>query len=69
MKLLVVEEEVKTSQVIQHGLEESQFDLNVAFDGQIARRLALRNIHSAIITDLMLPRLNECYVVNCGPKA
>ncbi|GAB4000930.1 response regulator transcription factor [Spirosoma daeguense] len=58
MKLLVVEDEVKTLQAIQQGLEESQFEVDIAYDGLIARRLALKNNYAAIITDLILPGLN-----------
>lgn len=58
MKLLVVEDEPKTLQAIQQGLEESQFEVEVAYDGLIAKRLALKNNYAAIITDLVLPGLN-----------
>ncbi|HLL96694.1 MAG TPA: response regulator transcription factor [Spirosoma sp.] len=58
MKLLVVEDEPKTLQAIQQGLEESQFEVDVAYDGLIAKRLALKNNYAAIITDLVLPGLN-----------
>ncbi len=58
MKLLVVEDEPKTLQAIQQGLEESQFEVDVAYDGLIAKRLALKTNYAAIITDLVLPGLN-----------
>ena len=58
MKLLVVEDEPKTLQAIQQGLEESQFEVDIAYDGLIARRLALKNNYAAIITDLILLGLN-----------
>jgi len=58
MKLLVVEDQAKTLQAIQQGLEESQFEVDVAYDGLIAKRLALKNNYAAIITDLILPGLN-----------
>ncbi|AUD03658.1 response regulator transcription factor [Spirosoma pollinicola] len=58
MKLLVIEDEPKTLQAIQQGLEESQFEVDIAYDGLIAKRLALKNNYAAIITDLILPGLN-----------
>ena len=58
MKLLVVEDEPKTLQAIQQGLEESQFGVDVAYDGLIAKRLALKNNYAAIITDLIIPGIN-----------
>lgn len=58
MKLLVVEDEPKTLHAIQQGLEESHFEVDVAYDGLIARRLALKNTYDAIISDVILPGLN-----------
>lgn len=58
MKLLIVEDEPKTLQALQQGLEESQFEVDIAYDGLIAKRLALKNNYAAIITDLILPGLN-----------
>jgi two-component system copper resistance phosphate regulon response regulator CusR len=58
MKLLIVEDEPKTLQAIQQGLEESQFEVDIAYDGLMAKRLALKNNYAAIITDLILPGLN-----------
>ena len=58
MRLLIVEDEPKTLQALQQGLEESQFEVDIAYDGLIARRLALKNNYAAIITDLILPGLN-----------
>lgn len=58
MKLLLVEDEPKTVQAIRQGLEESQFDVDVAYDGLIARRLALKTNYALIITDVILPGMN-----------
>lgn len=58
MKILVVEDEPKTLHAIQQGLEESQFEVDIAYDGLIAKRLALKNNYALIITDVILPGLN-----------
>ncbi|GAB3335183.1 heavy metal response regulator transcription factor [Larkinella ripae] len=58
MRLLVIEDEPKTLQAIQQGLEESQFEVDIAYDGLIARRLALKNNYALIITDVILPGIN-----------
>ncbi|CCH51250.1 two component transcriptional regulator, winged helix family [Fibrisoma limi BUZ 3] len=58
MKILVVEDEPKTLQAIQQGLEESQYEVDIAYDGLIAKRLALKNNYAAIISDVILPGLN-----------
>ncbi|GAA4400717.1 response regulator transcription factor [Nibrella viscosa] len=58
MKILLVEDEPKTSQAIRQGLEESHFDVDVAYDGLIAKRLALKNAYAVIISDVIIPGLN-----------
>lgn len=58
MKILVVEDEPKTLQAIRQGLEESQYEVDIAYDGLIAKRLALKNSYAAIITDVIIPGLN-----------
>lgn len=58
MKILVVEDEPKTLNAIRQGLEESLFEVDIAYDGLIAQRLALKNNYALIITDVILPGLN-----------
>jgi two-component system copper resistance phosphate regulon response regulator CusR len=58
MKILVVEDEPKTLHAIRQGLEETQFEVDIAYDGLIAKRLALKNSYAAIITDVIIPGLN-----------
>ncbi|MFC5412090.1 response regulator [Larkinella bovis] len=58
MKLLVVEDEPKTLHAIRQGLEETQYEVDIAYDGLIAKRLALKNTYAAIITDVIIPGLN-----------
>lgn len=58
MKILVVEDEPKTLNAIRQGLEESQFEVDIAYDGLIAQRLALKKNYALIITDVILPGLN-----------
>ena len=58
MKLLLVEDEPKTLLAIQQGLEESQFEVDIGYDGLIAKRLALKNNYALIITDVIIPGLN-----------
>lgn len=58
MKILVVEDEPKTLHAIRQGLEETQFEVDIAYDGLIAKRLALKNAYAAIITDVIIPGIN-----------
>ena len=58
MKILIVEDEPKTLHAIQQGLEENLYEVDIAYDGLIARQLAMRNNYSLIITDIIMPGLN-----------
>ncbi len=58
MKILVVEDELKTIQAIKQGLEENNYEVDIAYDGLIARQLALRNNYACIITDVIMPGIN-----------
>ena len=58
MKLLLVEDDVKTVQSIRQGLEENGYDVDIAYDGKIGHILAKRNNYDLIITDVIIPELN-----------
>lgn len=58
MRILIVEDEVKTVQSIQQGLEEHQWAVDVAYDGTMGFQLATRSAYALIITDIILPGLN-----------
>jgi two-component system copper resistance phosphate regulon response regulator CusR len=57
-KILVIEDEVKTAQSIRQGLEEHQFHVDIAYDGIMGKRMALRNKYDMIITDIIMPGKN-----------
>ncbi len=58
MKVLIIEDEQKVARALEQGLEEHQISCEVAFDGQIGKRLALRNFYDMIILDVILPGMN-----------
>lgn len=58
MKVLVVEDEVKVSEVLKRGLVEAGYDVETAFDGDIGLRLALSGAFDLIILDINLPGIN-----------
>jgi DNA-binding response OmpR family regulator len=63
MNVLVVEDEVKVSSFIKQGLEESGYNVQVAFDGQMGLRLASANKFDIILMDVIMPGMNGFEVV------
>ena len=58
MKILIIEDEVKTIQSIKQGLEEHQWEVDVAYDGTMGFELATRSAYALIISDIILPGMN-----------
>ncbi len=58
LKILVIEDEVKTLNLIKEGLEQHNAEVDIAYDGQMGLTLAERNEYSIIITDIILPEIN-----------
>ena len=56
MRILVVEDEVKVSKLLRQGLEEEEYEVDVASDGLEGESLALSQKHDLIILDLLLPK-------------
>lgn len=57
-QILVVEDEPKVASFIKKGLEESDFTVEIAYDGVMGKAMALGNKYDLIILDLNLPLLN-----------
>ncbi|MBA4849307.1 response regulator transcription factor [Emticicia sp. BO119] len=72
MRLLLIEDDFKTMQLIKQGLEENFYEVDVAYDGLIGKQLALRNQYAVIITDIILPGINGltliCELRDAGVK-
>jgi two-component system copper resistance phosphate regulon response regulator CusR len=58
MKLLVVEDEVKTGQYLQQGLSEAGFVVDLARNGTDGLHLAMTGDYGLLILDVMLPDLD-----------
>ncbi len=58
MKILVIEDEPKAAAFLKQGLEEQQHQVDVAYDGQMGKRLALNGNHDIIILDIIIPYIN-----------
>ena len=58
MKILLIEDELKTLQYISKGLEENAYQVDTAADGKTGKHLALRNDYQLIITDIIMPGMD-----------
>lgn len=58
MKVLVVEDEPKLAEFVKKGLEENSCNVDVAYDGQIGKNMALSNSYDVLVLDVNLPKIN-----------
>lgn len=56
--ILIVEDEFKVAQFIKRGLEENDFDAEIAYDGFTGERMILSKEYDLIILDINLPMKN-----------
>jgi two-component system copper resistance phosphate regulon response regulator CusR len=64
MKILIIEDEVKTARFLKKGLGEAGYVADVAADGGEGLHLALEVDFDLIILDVMLPVLDGCQVLS-----
>ncbi|KKQ36390.1 MAG: Two component transcriptional regulator, winged helix family [Candidatus Woesebacteria bacterium GW2011_GWA1_37_7] len=58
MRILLVEDEQRLSNVIKKGLLEDGFAVDVAYDGEEGQYLAEGEIYDLVILDIMLPKVD-----------
>jgi two-component system copper resistance phosphate regulon response regulator CusR len=58
MKVLVIEDEPQVSLFIKQGLEVQSISADVAYDGEMGKRLALRSDYDVILLDVVIPGIN-----------
>tara|TARA_R110001583_G_scaffold157548_1_gene309496 strand:- start:21157 stop:21849 length:693 start_codon:yes stop_codon:yes gene_type:complete len=63
MKLLIVEDEVKTGEYLKKGLTESSFTVDLANNGLDGLHQAMSEEYDLIILDVMLPKLDGWQVL------
>jgi DNA-binding response OmpR family regulator len=57
-KVLIIEDEQKMAQMLKRAFEEEAYEVDVAYDGYVGKKLAIENEYDAIILDIDLPLLN-----------
>lgn len=63
VKILIVEDEIKTGDYLRMGLQEAGFNVDLARDGKDGLHLALTGEYDMMILDVMLPGLNGWQVL------
>ena len=58
MKILIVEDEPKVALFIKEGLEENNYDAEIAHDGLAAEELVQQNRYDLFIIDIIIPGIN-----------
>ena|ERR1051325_6198980 len=58
MKILVIEDEPKVAAFLQQGLNENGYETDVAYDGEVGKRHALRNDYDMVLLDVVIPHIN-----------
>jgi len=58
MNILLVEDEQKVANFIKKGLNEQQYNVEVAYNGLDGEKLSLENEYDLIILDVILPGIN-----------
>lgn len=58
MNILVIEDEKRVASLIKKGLEENTYKVDLAYDGESGKNLALSKNYDLIITDIILPKIN-----------
>ncbi|MCO7721767.1 response regulator transcription factor [Myroides odoratimimus] len=57
-KILVIEDDIRVAELLQRSLEGQNFEVDVAYDGYLGKKLALQKPYALIITDVILPKIN-----------
>lgn len=57
MNILLIEDDERIASLVKRGLEENDYYVTIAYDGQMGKKLALQNEYDLIITDIILPKL------------
>jgi len=58
MRILIVEDEPKVAAFLKHGLEELDYDVEVVYDGMMAKKIACSKSFDLVIMDIIIPYIN-----------
>lgn len=58
IKILLVEDDQRLASLLKRSLEEIEYQVTIAYDGQMAKKLFANDVYDLIITDLVIPQIN-----------
>lgn len=58
MKFLLIEDDERVADLIKRGLQEQGYEVTLAYDGLMGKKMALNNVYDLIITDIILPHMS-----------
>lgn len=58
IRILVIEDDIRVAELLQRSLVAKNYQVDVAYDGYMGRKLALQNNYNLVITDVILPKIN-----------
>ncbi len=64
MRVLIVEDEIKTAKFLEKGLSENGFTVDMVHDGEDARHLLQQNSYDLLVVDVVLPSLSGMSIVS-----
>lgn len=64
MEILLIEDDSRLAGLIRSALEQNDYGVTIAYDGETGLKMALQSNFDLIISDLMLPGMNGLQVVS-----
>lgn len=58
VKILIIEDEPKVVAFLRKGLEEHDYDIEVAYDGYLGEKIASKGGYDLILLDVIIPNIN-----------
>lgn len=58
MKILLIEDDVRVAELIKRGLDENEFQTDIAYDGISGKKMAVQHDFDLVITDIVLPKMD-----------
>lgn len=58
IRILVIEDDVRVAELLQRSLLTQNYEVDIAYDGYMGRKLAFQKDYQLVITDVILPKIS-----------